>query len=84
MKELLTPMDVIGLEEAAMILGVDESDVRNLVDMGDLTPIVDEPLSFDGADVHQMAEESKKQRELFIEFIHAGEDMYLDETQGVS
>lgn len=82
---LLRRNDSVDIENAAMMLGTDIDGVLNMVDGGELHPISQRPpMRFDKRELLRLDREMKARHAAFVEFIHAGEDMGLDDSQGVS
>lgn len=69
---LLRRKNLVGIEDAAVMLGTDIDGVLNMVDGGELHPV---SMRFDRRELQRLDREMKARHTAFVEFIRAGEDM---------
>lgn len=73
------PKGDMDLEKAMEYLGLDERNIRDLVEYEELVPASIDPLRFDRAELDDFSRRAAEQQETMKEFIRAGEAMHLDE-----
>lgn len=76
---LRRPKGDMSLQDAMDYLGLTRKNIERLVRFEELSPASTDPLRFDKSELDDFNRRTEEQHEAMKEFIHAGEDMHLDE-----